>query len=195
MPFAHAGVRLRGTFSLPMPHDATRTTILSWGSSLLQGLTRSTCRKSLNLRRLSQGPFPFNAFGGRSLRDFRQPVPSGRLRSVLRLLQPLDGLLLHPPSAPFDAVTLVGFSLQGFPLPNRLSGSSPESYPLGVSPSALRTLLLGKERTGGANADYLVVACLRLYRLQGLAPFESPCRAETPLSTSAGRSPPGLHPP
>lgn len=195
MPFAHAGARLHGTFSPPTPRDATRTTILSWGSSLLQGITRSTRRAPLDVRHFSQGPFPFSVFGGRSLRDFCQPVPSGRLRSVLRLLQPLDGLLLHPPAAPFDAVTLVGFSLQGLPLPNRLPSSSLESYPLGVSPSALRTLLLGKERTRGANTDYLEVVRLRLCRLQGLAPFESPCRAETQLSTSAGRSPLGLHPP
>jgi hypothetical protein len=34
-----------------------------------------------------------------------------------------------------------------------------------------------------------------LRRLQGLAPFESPCRAGTRLSFPAGRSPPGLPPP
>jgi len=38
LPFAHAGARLRGTFSLIWPCGATRTTILSWGSLLLQGL-------------------------------------------------------------------------------------------------------------------------------------------------------------
>lgn len=91
-----------------------------------------------------------------------RPVPPSRLRSVLRLLLPLDGLLLHPPSAPFDAVTLVGFSLQGFPLPNRPPSSSLESYPLGVLPSALRTLLLGKERTGGAKTDLPRVVHSRL---------------------------------
>ena len=34
-----------------------------------------------------------------------------------------------------------------------------------------------------------------LRRLQGLTPFESPCRAGTRLSFPAGRSPPGLPPP
>lgn len=72
----------------------------------------------------------------------RQSGPPDQLRSVLRLLQPFDGLLLHLPSAPFDAVTLLGFSLQGFPLSNRPRSSSLPGYPLDVLPSGLRTLLL-----------------------------------------------------
>jgi hypothetical protein len=131
-----------------MPHDATRTTILSWRSTLLQGVTRSTCCTPLDVQHLSWGSFPFSAYGGRSLRRFCQPVPPGQLRSVLRVSHPLDGLLLHPPSAPFGAVTLVGFSLQGFPLPNRPTSSSLAGFPSWRSSSGLASLLLERREPG-----------------------------------------------
>lgn len=76
MPFTHAGVRLRGTFSPPTPRDATRATILSWGSSLLQGVTRSTRRLSLDMRHLSQGFRPFSVFGEWSLRLLMPASPT-----------------------------------------------------------------------------------------------------------------------
>jgi hypothetical protein len=178
-----------------MPRDATRTTILSWGSSLLQGVTRSTYRAPLDARHLSWGFFPFSASGGRSLRDFCQTVPSARLRSVHRVSHPLDGLLLHPPSTPFGVVTLVGFSLQGFPLPNRPMSSSLTGPLMTFLPRTAHSPPR-KERTKGARSAFLGwSAAPRLYRLQGVAPFESPFRAGTRLSFPAGRSPPGLSPP
>jgi hypothetical protein len=178
-----------------MPCDATRTTILSWGSSLLQGVTRSTRRAPLDARHLSWGSFPYSASGGWSLRDFCQTVPSAQLRSVRRVSRPLDGLLLHPPSTPFGVVTLVGFSLQGFPLPNRPVSSSLMGPLVTFFPQTAHSPPR-KERTKGAKSAFLGwSAVLRLYRLQGVAPFESPFRAGTRLSFPAGRSPPGFHPP
>jgi hypothetical protein len=103
------------------------------------------------------GSFPYSAYGGRSLRGLRQLVPPSQLRSVRRFSQPLDGLLLHPPATPFDVVTLVGFSLQGFPLPNRSLGSSPKASPLGVVPFRIAHSPPRKgEIPGARNADFLV---------------------------------------
>jgi hypothetical protein len=158
-------------------------------------LTRSTHRVPLGTRYLSWGSFPFSVFGGWSLRDLCQPVPPGQLRSVLRLSQPLDGLLLHPPSTPFGAVTLVGFSLQGFPLSNRPKGSSPSGFPSWHSSRGVRTLLLERREPWAQDRPPRKKSVLAFCCLQGVAPFESPCRAAKPLSRAAGRSPPGLSPP
>jgi hypothetical protein len=172
-----------------MPCDATRTTILSWGSSLLQGVTRSTRRAPLDARHLSWGSFPYSASGGWSLRDLCQTVPSVRLRSVRRVSRPLDGLLLHPPSTPFGVVTLVGFSLQGLPLPNRPMSSSLTGPLMTFFPRTAHSPPR-KERTKGAKSAFLGwSAVLRLYRLQGLTPFESPFRAGTRLSISPPADP------
>jgi len=57
---------------------------------------------------------------------------------------------------------------------------------LGLSPPR-------KERTWGAEPDFLESRPYpTFYRLQGVAPSESPCRAGTRLSFPAGRSPLGL---
>lgn len=105
------------------------------GFLLLQGLTRSTYRAPLDARHLSGVRSP-SAHTGGGVYVTSADGPIRQLRSVLRFFQPLDGLLLHPPSASLDAVTLVGFSLQGFPLPNRSSHSSCEASPHDVAPSA-----------------------------------------------------------
>jgi len=141
-----------------MPCDATRTTILSWGSSLLQGVTRSTHRAPLDARHLSWGSFPFSACGGWSLRDFCQTVPSARLRSIHRVSHPLDGLLLHPPSTPFGVVTLVGFSLQGLPLPNRPMSSSLTGPLMALIPQTAHSPPR-KERTKGAKDGFPRMVC------------------------------------
>jgi len=178
-----------------MPCDATRTTILSCGSSLLQGFTRSIRRTPLGARHLSWGSVPYSAYGGWSLRDFCQTVPSAQLRSVPRVLHPLDGFLLHPPSTPFGVVTLVGFSLQGLPLSNRTVSSSLTVPLLALLPRIAHSPP-SKERTKGTRTAFLGWSAVpRLYRLQGLAPFASPFRAGPRLSIPAGRSPPGLSPP
>jgi len=133
--------------------------------------------------------------GGWSLRDFCQAVPSARLRSALRVSHPLGGLLLHPPPTPFGVVTLVGFSLQGLPLPNRPVSSSLTGPLMALIPRTAHSPPR-KERTKGARTAFLGWSAVpRLYRLQGVAPFESPFRAGTRLSFPAGRSPPGLCPP
>lgn len=62
MSFAHAGVRLQGSRSMSLPCDATRTTILSSGSVLLQGFARSSRRTPLDVRPLSWGLFPYSAY-------------------------------------------------------------------------------------------------------------------------------------
>jgi len=178
-----------------MPRDASCTTLFSWGSSLLQGVTRSTRRAPLGVRHLSWGFVPYSASGGRSLRGFCQTVPSVRLRSVHRVSHPLDGLLLHPPSTPFGVVTLLGFSLQGVPLSNRPMSSSLTGPLMTFFPRTAHSPPR-KERTKGTRTAFLGWSAVpRLYRLQGVAPFESPFRAGTRLSFPAGRSPPGLCPP
>jgi len=142
LPFTHAGARLRGSFSpsscaTRLAQTSSRGVLPSFRVS-----THSTRRSSLDVRHLSWGSFPYSAFGKRSLRHLCRPVPPSRLRSVLRLLQPLDGFLLRPPATPFGAVTLVGFSLQGFPLSNRPKSSSLLGFPSWSSSLGLRTLLL-----------------------------------------------------
>lgn len=51
----------RALVQLSLPCDATRTTILSSGSVLLQGLTRSSRRAPLDARHLSWGLCPYSA--------------------------------------------------------------------------------------------------------------------------------------
>lgn len=113
------------------------------------------CGTSLGLRSPT-------AHSGGGVYVFRQLGPPSQLRSVLRLLQPFDGLLLHLPSTPFDVVTLLGFSLQGFPLPNRPRSSSLPGYPHDVSPAGLRTLFLVKREPWARSSVPRMVHRLRL---------------------------------
>jgi hypothetical protein len=62
--------------------------------------------------------------------------PFCRLRSVLRVRALSTVYSSTHLATPFDVAALVGFSLQGFPLPNRSASSSPADYPHGVVPSA-----------------------------------------------------------
>jgi hypothetical protein len=59
--FPTRGFDFRASVLPSLPCDATRTTILSSGSVLLQGMTRSPCRMSLDIRRLSWGLCPYSA--------------------------------------------------------------------------------------------------------------------------------------
>jgi hypothetical protein len=129
------------------------------------------CGTSLGL------PSP-SAHSGGGVYVFCQPGPPGQLRSVLRLSQPFDGLLLHLPSTPFDVVTLVGFSLQGFPLPNRSRSSSLPDYPLGVPPAGLRTLFLVKREPWARRSVPRMVHMLRLLSPTGSCSVREsvPCR-------------------
>jgi len=82
--------------------------------------------------------------------------PIRRLRSVPRVSHPLDGFLLFPPRSHLSAqAALMGFSLQGFPLSSRPASSSLSGVPSWRCSLGLRSLLLGKERTGGATVGSL----------------------------------------
>jgi hypothetical protein len=78
-------------------------------------------------------------------------------------------------------VTLVRFSLQGFPLSNRTVSSSLTVPLLALLPRIAHSPP-SQERTKGTRTAFLGWSAVpRLYRLQGLAPFESPLRASNPF--------------
>lgn len=61
------------------------------------------------------------------------PTPPSTVRS--QGSSPLSGFLRPQPPSHFQAGTLMGFALQGFPLPARCRGSSPRHCPLDVAPA------------------------------------------------------------
>lgn len=179
-----------------MPCDATRMTILSWRSPLLQGFTHSTRRAPLGARHLSWGSRRYSACGGRSLRCFCQRGPSHQLRSVLRV----------------RALSTVSSSTHLFSTFRQRN--APAVLPSGVSPSEQAQKLVAPEfpllaflprpglssprtkRTAGASATFLGSPSLTpftAYRVL-LCPKVRAVRANR-LSPLVGRSPPGLSPP
>jgi len=190
------GFDLTDIHSPTTPCDATRMTILSWRSPLLQGFTHSTRRAPLDARHLYWGSRRYSASGGRSLRCFCQRGPSRQLRSVLRV----------------RALSTVCSSTHLSPAFRRRN--APAVLPPGVSPLeqacelvALRFPLLAflprpglssprKKRTAGASATFLGSPSLTpftAYRVL-LRPRVRAVRANR-LSPLVGRSPPGLSPP
>jgi hypothetical protein len=176
----HAGVRLRG--SCLTDHAARRD---SYDDPLLAFHSPTGCYP-LDLLHASRRPAPLLGF-----------VPLQRIRGA-------ESTLLLPT----DPTRPATFRPQGFAPSRRLPppptfrtfrrGNARGVLPTGVSPPeqahqlvASRFPLMAfflrlglppsrKERTWGARSDFLESRpCLAFYRLQGVTPFESPCRTGT----------------
>jgi hypothetical protein len=136
------------------PQDATPGAFLSWGSTLLHGLTRSPCRSPLGDWRLSWGfpplqrsrrrestsgssrlPFSFRppqCYPGMSASD-SQVAGYG---AAHRFSQPLSGSFLSPPSHHFQMGGAPGVRpYRGLILHHSPDGSSPPACLLDVSPA------------------------------------------------------------
>jgi len=143
--------RSRGHPSRATPHDVTRT------ADPLLAFPSPTGSDSLDSPRASRRTAPLVGFG--PLQRFQRAestslASAGPNRPTTFRPQgsrPLDGLLLHPPCPRLSArASLLGFSLQGFPLSNRPASSSLTGPLMAFlprsGPSPSRT-----ERTGGAS--------------------------------------------
>lgn len=177
---AHAGARLRGSC---LTYHAVRRD--SYDDPLLAFHSPTGCYP-LDLLHASRRPAPLLGF-----------VPLQRMRGA-------ESTLLLPT----DPTRPATFRPQGFAPSRRFPppptfrtfrrGNARGVLPTGVSPPeqarqlvASRFPLLAlvlrlglppprKERTWGARSDFLESRpCLAFYRLQGVTPFESPCRAGT----------------
>jgi hypothetical protein len=180
LSLAHAGARLRG--SCLTDHAVRRD---SYDDPLLAFHSPTGCYP-LDLLHASRRPAPLLGF-----------VPLQRIRGA-------ESTLLLP-TGPTRPAT---FRPQGFAPSRRLTppptfrtfrrGNARGVLPTGVSPPEQARQLVAsrfplmafflrlglppsrKERTWGARSDFLESRpCLAFYRLQGVAPFESPCRAGT----------------
>jgi hypothetical protein len=127
--------------------DATPWTILSWGSALLHGMSRSLRHRSLDRRHLSWGSTPLQRTGRReSTSDFRRlpgfagvsvhgshPADYGVAR---RFSQPLSDLLPLSTVPPFSGGWRpCGSPSRGLFLPRSSADSSSCGYPLDVAPA------------------------------------------------------------
>lgn len=145
------GLGLTDIHSSTTPCDASRTTILSWRSALLQGLTHSTRRAALTARHLSWGLVPLQRNRGAESTSLLSAGPIRPTTFRPQGSSPLDGLLLHPPCPRLPArASLVGFSLQGFPLSDRPGSSSLPGFPSWRSSLGLASLRL-EQREPGAH--------------------------------------------
>lgn len=177
---AHAGARLRGSC---LTYHAVRRD--SYDDPLLAFHSPTGCYP-LDLLHASRRPAPLLGF-----------VPLQRIRGA-------ESTLLLPT----DPTRPATFRPQGFAPSRRLPppptfrtfqrGNARGVLPTGVSPPEQARQLVAsrfplmafvlrlglspprKERTWGARSDFLESRpCLAFYRLQGVTPFESPCRAGT----------------
>jgi len=120
----------------PQPRVAIRVAILSCGCDLLQGVARFSRRYARrHAGTLSWGLVPYSASSRGRLRSIPRRFPRLRVRSALRVraLSAVCSALDLP--AIFRLERSWGFSLQGFPLTRRCSGSSPLHCPLDVFPA------------------------------------------------------------
>ena len=128
--------------------DATPWTILSWGSTLLHGVSRQPRRGPSTNGTSLRVPCPFSARGRESPRSSRLPggTPScpgaadgshaASFGVARRFSQPLSDFFLSPPSCHFQTGGALGVSpFRGFCLPRSPDGSSPPAYPLGLPPA------------------------------------------------------------
>jgi hypothetical protein len=134
--------------TLRVAKDATPWTILSWGSTLLHGVSRQP-RRGPSTNGTSPGvSCPFSARGGESPRSARLPggtpgCPGAADGShtasfgvAHRFSQPLSDFFLSPPSCHFQTGGALGVSpFRGFFLPRSSDDSSPPGYPLGLPPA------------------------------------------------------------
>jgi hypothetical protein len=164
------------------PTDATPWAILSWGSVLLHGMSRSLRHRSLDRRHLSWGSTPLQRTGRReSTSDFRRlpgfagvsvhgshPADYGAAR---RFSQPLSGFLPLPTVPRFSrGWRSWGLPYRGFPStkPRRLVAVRPTL--LTFLPRADRSPFLGGDtrRRGGSYLGAFNPPPID--RLQGLRP-------------------------
>jgi hypothetical protein len=132
-----------------MPEEATPRTILSWGSTLLRGFTRSLCPKPIGDRapllgflapstRKEEGVHvsPETQRAPRFCRGVHLRVPPRRLRCRSQVFSTSQrpSSSLHPPAI-FQAGGVPGVSpFRGFFPPRSPNGSSPPACPPDVSP-------------------------------------------------------------
>lgn len=172
MSFAHAGVRLQGSRSTSLPCDATRMTILSSGSVLLQGIARSSRRTSLDARPLSWGLCPYSAY--------RWEESTLLLPAVSRSADygPSSGFLpsrrfTPPPTSPRLSTQQHSWGSPYRVFPSR---TGPRAHHSQITLVALfpRPALSPprKERTGGAKTG-----CLGAFRLHLLVAFRALLRS------------------
>jgi hypothetical protein len=185
------------------PTDATPWAILSWGSALLHGMSRSLRHRSLDRRHLSWGSAPLQRSGRReSTSGFRRPPGFAGVSvhgshpadygAARRFSQPLSGLLPLSAVPPFSG----GWRSCGSPYRGLFLSRSPARL-VAVRPTLLTLLpradlspFLGGDtrRRGGSYLGAFIRRLLIVYRVFVLVkvdrtfePFSQPILSDLPL--------------
>jgi len=145
------GVGSRALVQLSLPCDATRTTILSSGSVLLQGLTRSSRRAPLDARHLSWGSCPYSACRWEESTLLPPAVPSADYVPSTGFRPSRRFAPLPTSPTPFGAGSTHGVLPTGVSPLEQASELVAHRMPSWHCSPGLRSLLLGKERTVGAR--------------------------------------------
>jgi len=144
------GLGLADIHSRATPHDVTRTAdpLLAFPSPAGSDSPDSPRASRRTAPLLGFGPL--QRFRGAESTSLLSAGPNRPTTFRPQGSRPLDGLLLHPPCPRLSArASLLGFSLQGFPLSNRPLSSSLTGPLLAFLPRSGRSPSR-TERTGGA---------------------------------------------
>jgi hypothetical protein len=172
--------------ALSMSKEATPWTILSWGSTLLHGMSRSLCPGSVDLRAPLLGFLAPTALWEKGVHvppvtrqapghpGFAPAVPIPPATVPLSGFPNLAAVFFLPsPSCRFQAGGAPGvLPFRGLFHPRSPGSSSPPACPPDVSPQRLAFPILGGE-PWGAPAGNLGTPASAICRLQGLRPRES----------------------